>query len=73
MVCGIDTYDMITYFTLVKLHVLLISIVVGSSILVVFIIHLSRSNETLIIDYTSLVPPNNNEPTAIIDELNTIF
>ena len=73
MVCGIDTYDMITYFTLVKLHVLLISIVVGSSILVVFNIHLSRSNETLIIDYTSLVPPNNNEPTAIIDELNTIF
>ena len=70
MVLGIYTYDMITYFTRVNLHILFFSILVGSSIPSVNIIDFSRRNETLIIDDTSLVSPNNFESTVIIDKLN---
>ena len=73
MVCGIDTYDMITYFTGVNLHTLFVIIVVFSSIPAVRIIYVLRRNETPISDDTSLVPTKNSEHTIIIDELNTTF
>ena len=73
MVCGIDTYDMITYFAWVNFNILSIGVLFFRSIPAVTITNFSRSNETRIIADTYLVPPNNSEPTIIIDELNTIF
>ena len=70
MVCGIDAYNMITYIKLVELHILFVSIVVFGIISAVRIVGFSRSNETLLLDDTSIVPPNNNEPAIIIYEPN---
>ena len=65
-----DVYNMIADLTIVNLHFFIVIIVeISTDTPTINSIGVMCSNETFIIDYASLIPPNASKTTTIIDEL----